>query len=203
MEAKKSYSKKRAKGFTLVEMLITVVVISIIGSTIAFGLSGLIIEKRDEGEVLQFWSELVALRARAMKDNVEYRIIPNPSSTATNDAFQLTVNTNGDGTTFVPVTTGPLRGGAYKLKFGRSSVNGDDLNKGVPSGFDVSGENVDGEWADSLFISFKPDAMGSINNGIMYFANPGIKEVGYAIVKFPKINRIKLYKRSRAAWNEM
>ena len=201
MEAKKSYSKKRAKGFTLVEMLITVVVISIIGSTIAFGIGDLIIEKRDEGDVLQFWSELVALRARAMKDNVEYRIVPNSSSTATDNAFKLQVEQD-DGS-FADVTTGPLRGGAYKLKFGRSSVNGGDLNKDVPAGFAVNELNVGGQWKADGHISFKPDAMGSINSGIMYFQNPGIKEIGYAIVKFPKINRIKLYKRSRAAWNEM
>ena len=194
------HSSTNNRGFTLVEMLVTVVVISIIGSSIVFGIGDLIIEKRDEGDVLHFWSELVTLRARAMKDNVEYRVVLTPTG-GINNAFKLQVEQD-DGS-FADVATGPFRGAAYKLAYGRSSVNGDDLNKGVPSGFSVTEDKIDGPWKTLGYISFKPDEMGSINNGIIYFKNIGVKEVGYAIMKTPKSNHIKLYKRSRAAWNEM
>ncbi len=52
-------------------------------------------------------------------------------------------------------------------------------------------------------IVFFPDAIGSINNGVIFLKNTSVRNRGYAIMKAPNAHTLKLYKWDGSKWYEM
>lgn len=193
--------RENSSGYTLIELLIAVAVVGIIASTVSFSVFDLVVEKRSEHDVLGFWSELSALRARALKDNVGYQVVLDVA----NNNYEIQ---RMDATGNVVVDVPGLRSHITNLVFGRPKLsNGNnapdiDLKSGLAAG-DVDGERFDGVWAADGAITFTSDEMGSISSGVLYVKNKSVPEVGYAIVKYPNLHTIKLLKWSRTQWYEM
>ena len=191
-------TKNKMSGFTLVELMVVVAIVAIIGSTITFGLTSMVMEKKAEQHIVGFWAELTSLRARSMKDNIEYNVFIDPST----NTFSIKSVTAAGVATAVNLTG--INSNRFKLEFGRSPGVPPITNTDIIGSMNANGAPLCGDWDANDSIVFKPDEMGSINSGVLYIINTNVPEVGYAIVKQPKQHTIKLLKYGRSdQWLEM
>ncbi len=217
--------KRNNRGFTLLELTIVVTIIGIISTSVTFSVRQFVVEKRSEEKVVAFWTELRSLKALAQKDNVPYLVKLTVYEAETSNSWYNVykdVNKNyvmdsGEDdhySSFLHQSNKKDKA----LYFGSpDDPNAIAFNKSAKAGGSAYNKTtaVQGKWNKDKFIGtegekptentiiFQPDNLGSINYGLLYIRNRAVPHIGYALVKAPNTNTIKLYKWNGSQWYEM
>jgi len=123
---------RRARGFTLIELVISIVLLGIIGSVVGVGMTQSVLAFRASNDVADTLSKLRLASARLAREIRTVR--RNPSDTSSYDFTARTSNQLGfnrlesDGVTVTPVTIDASSGSAVTLGYGTDYTLTDQLN---------------------------------------------------------------------------
>jgi len=222
--------KKESRGFTLVEVVITVTIIVVLSATVSISIKRYVLERRGEIAAVSFCSQLQLMRSFAHRDNARYLVKLYPASVPAFEIFKDVKPADYVCDPDEKVTLFPDQESVAKsIKIERANWTS-PLDVSPP--FDDVNGSIVGEWkkhskdelkvfpdkiandgtlisgvtaasdANNLII-FENDEIGTINKGIIYLENTYVKDIAYAIICPKNANAITMYKWNGHGWSEL
>ncbi len=178
---------KSRNGVTLVELLVTIVIMSILTAVIPTLITKFVAEKRDEADIADFWMEMNTLRSKVLKGGVP--IIT--TFDIDNSTYNIYVDSNSDNTPD-PNERQP-KNNFPDIKFGLATP--------APSSFPAGVDNfsiVSTSWQDGMTID--DNSTLSIASGHLYLTSPSKSRFGYCLTVTEGETEVQLFKWNGSKW---